>query len=111
MLKTKIQQITDQTAQVKQEIADALTAQAPLTKGMWFTIMLSQIEDGILTATYYDTGYQLRQLADYATANAERSLQTIRNTFSCIVDTGRSQAIPCITIFNKKTRRALRGLL
>lgn len=111
MLTDRIKQISEATAQVKQDIADAITAQAPPKRGKWFTIMFSEIEDSILSAAYYDTGHQLHTLAEYATASTERSLPTILNTFNAVVNTGRTAAIPSITVFNSKTRGILRGLL
>jgi hypothetical protein len=75
---------------------------------MCFIVRFSELERGILSATYYNTGGQLRQLAAYVTASKERSLLTILKTFMGIVNTGKSAALPGVTVFNDTVRCVLR---
>ena len=110
MLTDRIKRILAETQVVKQDIADTLTAQAPPKRGICFTIMLSELENGILSAAYYNTGHQLQTLADYATASKERSLPTILKAYKSVADTGKSAGIPDITLFNRKTRSILDDL-
>lgn len=112
MLVERIQKISAETQQIKQEIYEAIKAQTPPddTTPWYKIIQLKKLERGILLAAYYNTGGQLRRISDYVIEDPERSLDTILHTFQSIVKVGRAPAFPQ-TMFNDNARSAIQSLL
>ena len=112
MLTSKVERISAETQTVKQEIYDVIKAQIPPDDTTpWHKIIrYKQLERGILSAAYYNTGSQLRTISDYVMGNSERSLEAILNTFKSIVKVGRADVFPK-TMFNDTTRNIIQALL
>jgi hypothetical protein len=112
MLTDKIKKLSAETQSVKREIYDAIVAQSPPDWGKtWFKIIkFSELENSILSPAYYNTGSQLCKLSAYVTEKSERSLETILNTFTSVVNDGKAPAFKDV-LFNKTTRAVIAALI